>query len=141
MTTPEPSTLFPPIDWVYKRLYEIPFASAVAANTQLTILSDALTFPFQILEAKMFFDTDHINNVRYYFKYSSNRTLGTTAPPPDPNICSPLVSQVYFVGNGFMRKARTNLKVVDLPAYLKVHIDNTNAWAIQANASILLTEI
>lgn len=143
MSTPLIPPTVPPLAVVFqfKHRTDVPFAGAVGANAHLTFLSGQVRTPIEIIRAKMYFDTDHVNNVRYYWLYSKNRTTSTTGVPADFNIFGTLTLLGYYLGNGIVRTAESNLQLTDPPYYLKLHVHNTNAFAVTANASLEIVEL
>ena len=87
-----------------KRIAEIPFMATVGAAvppipTQLTILSDLISFPFIVRSIIIDFGSDHVDLVRHYVLLSTNRTTSVTAVPADTNAFSGLSTIGYAIGD------------------------------------------
>lgn len=124
-----------------RRVATIPFKAAIGANTQLTIVSFRIPFPFKITHAEVTFRDDAANNLQVYILVANNRNTSTTGVPPDPNVFSQYSSTPYFIGEGVVQKADCNVQAPDGYYYLKVHGVNNNAYAQTINATVTIEEV
>jgi hypothetical protein len=136
-----PVFVAPSFESVLKRRLQIPFISAIAANTQLTLVSARITFPFVIVGVEIVFRDDAANNLLEYVLLSGNTNTSTTAVPPDLNAFSQYAPNPYFIGEGVVKRADCYVYAPSGYQFVKVHTVNNNAYAQTVNVTVTIEEV
>lgn len=130
----------PTFEEVAKRLLTIPITSPIPATTHLTIVVGPITFRYRVLEGEMIFRNDAMDQVRYYWLVSRNRTPSTTGVPSGSNLFGYLAPVGYFVGTGITKRVFSGVTPGAEQEYIKLHTHNLNAFAQTINCSIQIEE-
>jgi len=124
-----------------KRMYELPFQAIVNAASQLTIVSGLITFKFKVIQVKMFFGNDHINNVWHYWLIGRNSGGSTTTVPPDDNMFGLMSPIALFVGHNEVITAYPDFSWTEERGYIKLHINNVNTYIVTVKAICRIEEL
>ena len=125
-----------------RRIAEISFIGTVPlAPAQLTLLSSLISFSFVVRSVNIDFGHDHTDSVLHYILLSHNRTASTTSCPADTNALTGLSELAYVIGNNREKRYFPNTEWRDPPSYVKVHIDNNNAYAVTVKVTVTIEEL
>lgn len=108
----------------------IPFFFTLAANTQQTLVSNAITVNYKIKSVEAHFRDDAAHNLLFYILSGNNQSTSTTIVPPDMNVVSSLSPTPYLTGEGEIIELAVNYEPAENYMYVKVHAVNNNAYAI-----------
>ena len=132
----------PEIQYPTKKQIVIPLAQAVLnAGAQQTLVSSLITFPFRIVQVKMFFSFTTQSLVRYYWLVSSSNDISNAGLPSGDNPFSGFGTLPYFVGEGIMRKEPCAYEDNVGKKYVKLHVQNNSPIAQPINASVVVQEL
>ena len=120
------------------RIAEIPFYATVPAASQLTILSDMITFPFIVRNILIDFGADHLDAVLHYVLLSTSRTTSATAVPADTNAFSGLSPIGYAIGDNREKRYYPNIEWRETKSFIKVHAVNNNAYAVNIKVTVTI---
>jgi len=138
---PIPIYKAPVLNLESKRIVEIPFTGTVGANAQITLVSNMITYPFRVTQARMIFDRNARNLIRHYWLHSGEREESTTGLPSGDNIYSRETSLGYFIGQATVRIANSSIDVLEGKRFIKLHTVSTLGVAYNISASITIQEI
>lgn len=129
------------INIVLKPTYEIPLIGVVGANAQQGFTSGRITFPFRINGIVVIFGDDHIDNVLHYFLTDETNNVSAANISTGDNVIPPASPTPYFIGHSMIRKIRFIKDFPEGDLFLKVHVVNGNAWAINVNIAFIIEAI
>lgn len=125
----------------FKPKYEIPFSGTIAATTQGGQASNRIDIPFRVNGMIAIFGNNHLDNVRYHFLTADTPAISTTSMSNGSNIIKAQGVIGYFVGHNTVRPITVIREYLTGGVYLKLHVNNLNAYQITYNASIIIEEI
>jgi hypothetical protein len=126
---------------VTRHVAQIPFTATVGVTTQLTLVSNRITFKYKVTAVEIVFRDDTANALQIYVLVSNNTNTSTTTVPPDLNIFSTYSATPYFVGEGSIKKAECSVLAPDGYPYVKVHAINLNAYTQTVNVTVTIEEV
>lgn len=121
--------------------YEIPFIATIGATAQGTTVISGLSKPYKILEARMYFPDDAVNNVLIYWLIARDGEGSTTGIPTGDNMFSPFATLQWFIGHADLVTIRGNIDITVLDTGLKMHVINNNAYAITMMSILKIREL
>lgn len=129
------------IEVTLKPSYEVQVAGLVGAAAQLGFVSPLIEVPFRINGIIITFGSDHIDNVLHYIKTSVNVAVSAIAISQGTNLITPFPPEQFFIGHNMLRHIRAIKEFPEGNKYLKTHIINNNAYAIQSNVCYVIEEL
>jgi len=138
---PIPIYKAPVLDLDVKSTIEIPLTRTIGAGAQDTRVSGMITYPFRIIQTKMFFGRNARNLIQYYWLYSSENSESTTGIPSGKNIYTKLTPLVYFIGEAEIKTINSQIDVLDKDQYIKLHIVNGLGVAYDGSGTITIQEL
>lgn len=137
---PIPIYRAPKLDLEGKYTIEIPFSASVGANTQLTLVSKRITYPFRILQTKMIFDRNARNLVQHYWLHSGEDGVSITGVPSGDNIYGAETPLGYIIGEATVRIISSMIDIDERNRFIKLHTVNGLGVAYYINCSIIIQE-
>lgn len=121
----------PPILQVVKKdEYALPFEVIVGATAQLALSSTQIVFPYTVREVITYFPDDAINNVRAYWLVGTTNSTSTIAISEGSNLLAPLNPVGYLIGHADRISIALRRTVTLRSSYIKLHINNLNAYGV-----------
>lgn len=124
-----------------KPSYEVPLVGVCGANAQTAIVSGVIVNAFRINGAVVIFGDDHIDNVLHYLLVGDTNNISTTNISEGNNIIPPPSPSRFFIGHSMIRKIHVIREYPKGDKYIKCHVVNNNAYAININSSIIIEEV
>jgi len=124
-----------------KPTYEIPLSGVIGAGAQGAFVSGKIAKPFRINGIVIVFGSDHIDAVLHYFLAGDTNQVSTTSISTGDNLIPSGSPTPYFIGHNMIRHIKIIKEFPEGNRYLKCHVVNNNAYAITANASLIVEEI
>jgi len=131
----------PEFEIVAKKAYELPFNGSVGATAQLTFVSSMIAFQFKVTTIKIYFSNNHANGVRHYFLVGRNSQGSTTGIPEGDNMFGQISPSNYHIGDNETIVLHPYALWEEARGYIKVHINNLNAYAVAIKVIIVIEEI
>src|SRR3989304_1246560 len=128
-----PSTDLPTL----KKRIPVPFFLNIAANTNIGLASDRITFPYKVVKVQAHFRDDAANNLQVWCFVARNNNIGT-APPPDNKILGFYSPTPYLIGEGEIVTVDCDVIPDIQEQFLKVFFVNANAYAMSGYCIITI---
>ena len=132
---------FPETEFRRKRLATIPFHANIGAGVWGGLSTLAIDAGYEVLKVTNIFQDDHLFNVRYYWLIGEESSISLTELSNGTNIFARWASNAYFVGHDMIIPAFCNALMVDNRNYLKLSVQNLNAYAVDVEGLALIVEV
>lgn len=119
----------------------IPFYTAIAANSNITLVSSRIDMMYKVTKIEVHFRDDTQHNLRVRIIASGDTNAPTANPPNGTNITGKFSGTPYFVGQGQTIVAECYYIPSYSQVYLKAYIQNLNAFALTAMALVTVESI
>lgn len=120
---------------------EVPFFDFIPTLTMRTLLSSRINFPFVVRSIAIDFANNHANYVPHFVLLSHNMSVSTTGVPPDTNAFTGLSDVSYAVGDNREKRYYPNIEWRDPPSYIKLFINNMNAYPVFVNTIVTIEQL
>lgn len=120
------------------RLVTASFHGTVAANSNLTLVSNRIDLPFTTRKIRAAFVAGANRLLRLSFFVSPDPDAPTTEPPGGSNVLAQLGPQRYIVGNDCIVDFHHELGSLESGKYLKVYAENLDAFAHTIDVQITI---
>lgn len=124
-----------------KRVAEIPFQGQVAAGVTLNLASGQITYPFRIIEVKMIFTDEAMNQVFHRWFVGTQGRVNPTGEPAGTNIFGRESPTARFNGRAVIRVVPCNIEFPTGRRYIVLHTDNTSPYQYDFVCSVTVQEL
>jgi len=110
------------------QIITVPFHSTVAANSNKTLVSRKLSFPFMTRKiiASFMLNTNNLLTLQYFI--SGSDAAPTTSPPDGVNLLSLFGHVGYITGDDSDFTLEHEFEIDTYPSYLKIYAVNSDAF-------------
>lgn len=115
------------------------FVGTVAANSNKTLVSQRLTFPFATREFRVHFSLNTNKKLRIEFFVSPDNSVPTSKPLTGQSIFGVLGQVAYFVGDDETVVIPYHVLFPEMGLYLKVWAENTDSYEHSVDAQVFIT--
>lgn len=124
-----------------RRMLEMPFNDTILATAQATIVSNRIGYDFIVRMVKIDFGSDHVDLVQCWFLLDHTDVGSVVAVPSGENILGTVTAMGYVVGDNREKRFYPNRLYRGRENYIKMHVNNLNAYAVIVKGSVLIEEV
>lgn len=122
-------------------IHPLQLSGAVNPLSQLSIVSNRITFPYVLDTLQVLFPPGTDRLVRAYIFVSLDPTVHTADLPLGFNILSPISPTPYLLGDAETIDVELDYNVLERGTYIKLHIVNNDGNAHTLNAVLSLRQL
>ncbi len=116
----------------------LPFNGSVPAGGELTLCSKLLTFPYFISQIIASFALGTNRTLQLRFFKSNDPTCPATGKPTGLSLLSIYGEDPYLTGDDDQKSFPHEIEVRESGSYIKVHANNTDAFAHTLDAQVVI---
>lgn len=113
----------------------------LGAGLQNTVVTSMIPLKYAVTKIETFFSDDAINNVRVYWLMSNNAQGSTTSIPDGSNLIAPFSAINFIIGHADLVSISANVLSETDKSYIKMHVINNNAYAVDIMGLVTIRKV
>ena len=119
----------------------LPFYSTVEANSEKTLVSKKLSFPYITAEYRVHFALNTNRTLQVKFFHAQDDNAPSSGEPKDHNVFGTLGQIGYVVGDDETVKISDEVEIDHRDSYIKLYANNTDAFEHTIHAEVEVWQI